>query len=159
MISKKLKHQVPKRSKHVWALVTLEGRGWKSPIQAVSNILPYGKQQSQNLQEQGSGRQGERWCGQTLMCDERSQEAGQRQSQKHRAAQQHVQERTEGRAGKSLHYCLGLHLARRGKGQRRRVRQRWTMKKHLPVLPKICTNDITEENTITEYHEKSCKNA
>lgn len=122
MISKKLKHQVPKISKHVWALVTLEGRGWKSPIQAVSNILPYGKQQSQNLQQHGGSRQGERWCGQTLMCDKRSQEAGQRQSQKHGAAQQHVQERTEGRAGKSLHYCLGFHLAWRGKWQRSKGR-------------------------------------
>lgn len=51
------------------------------------------------------------------MRDKRLKETGQRESQKHRAAHQHVQKGTESRTGKGLHRSLGFHLGVKEKGK------------------------------------------
>lgn len=47
------------------------------------HVLPHGKQQRQNLQEQGNSCKGERRRGQNLMLGQRPKDAGQRQGQEH----------------------------------------------------------------------------
>lgn len=73
-------------------------------------VSPRSKQQSQSLQQGNYSGQNECWGGHSLLSDEWLKETGQGESQKHGAAQQHVQERTECWAGKCLHCCLALHL-------------------------------------------------
>lgn len=83
---------------------------FKIPAQSIS---PYWEDQSHRLQCSGSSCQDEGQCGRTLLSDEWSEETRQRESQKHWAAQQHVQERAERRTGKRLHSCLCFNLGKK----------------------------------------------